>query len=160
MPDDIMTPLKNAVRVFNKHVLNPAMTLAGRKHWYAAVIRHTGRRSGKSFATPVVADRVADGFILPLPYGTGVDWLRNVLAAGRASVMVGGETFDVTGPEVIVQRIGIRHCIARGIGDGEVRGVVVHAKTRVHLSSWRAMLRVHLRRAPCQVGGVEQRRDR
>jgi deazaflavin-dependent oxidoreductase (nitroreductase family) len=102
MSNDTMTPLKNAVRVFNKHVLNPAMmTVAGRKHWYAAVIRHTGRRSGKSYATPVVADRVADGFILPLPYGTGVDWLRNVLAAGRATVTVGGETFDVTEPEII-----------------------------------------------------------
>ena len=90
MSNDTMTPLKNAVRVFNKHVLNPVMmNLAGRKHWYAAVIRHTGRRSGKSYATPVVADRVADGFILPLPYGTGVDWLRNVLAAGRATVTVG-----------------------------------------------------------------------
>ena len=97
-----MTPVKNAVRVFNKHVLNPAMlNLAGRKHWYAAVIRHTGRRSGKRYATPVVADRFTDGFVLPLPYGTGVDWLRNVLAAGRATVTVGGETFDVTEPEII-----------------------------------------------------------
>lgn len=97
-----MSPVKNAVRVFNKHVLNPAMlSLAGRKHWYAAVIRHAGRRSGKSYATPVVADRFADGFVIPLPYGTGVDWLRNVLAAGRATVTVGGETFDVTEPEII-----------------------------------------------------------
>ena len=102
MSNDTMTPLKNAVRVFNKHGLNPVMmNLAGRKHWYAALIRHTGRRSGKSYATPVVADRVADGFILPLPYGTGVDWLRNVLAAGRAAMTVGGETFDVTAPEII-----------------------------------------------------------
>ena len=90
MSSNTMTPLRDAVRVFNKHVLNPVMmNLAGRKHWYAAVIRHTGRRSGKTYATPVVADRVANGFILPLPYGTGVDWLRNVLAAGRATVTVG-----------------------------------------------------------------------
>jgi len=102
MSNDTVTPLKNAVRVFNKHVLNPMMmNLAGRKHWYAAVIRHTGRRSGKRYATPVVADRVADGFILPLPYGTRVDWLRNVLVAGRATVTVGGETFDVIEPEII-----------------------------------------------------------
>jgi deazaflavin-dependent oxidoreductase (nitroreductase family) len=102
MSNDTTTPFKNAVRVFNKHVLNPVMmNLAGRKHWYAAVIRHTGRRSGKSYTTPVVADRVADGFILPLPYGARVDWLRNVLAAGRATVTVGGETFDVIAPEII-----------------------------------------------------------
>ena len=37
------------VRVFNKHVLNPVMKLvAGRKYWYAGVIEHTGRRSGKT----------------------------------------------------------------------------------------------------------------
>ena len=76
-------------------------TLAGRKNWYAAVIRHTGRRSGKQYSTPVVADRVPDGFIIPLPYGSRVDWLQNVLAAGRASVSAKGETHDVTEPEVI-----------------------------------------------------------
>ena len=66
------------------------------------MIRHTGRKSGKSYATPVVADRLTgDGFILPLPYGTGVDWLRNVLAAGRAAVTVSGQTYDVAEPEII-----------------------------------------------------------
>ena len=74
--------ITNAMRVFNKHILNPAMMrLAGRKYWYASVIRHTGRSTGKEYATPVVADRVEDGFVVPLPYGTGVDWLQNVLAA-------------------------------------------------------------------------------
>jgi deazaflavin-dependent oxidoreductase (nitroreductase family) len=102
MSSDTMTPVRDAVRTFNKYVLNPAMMhLAGRKHWYAAVIRHSGRRSGRNYATPVVADRVTDGFVLPLPYGTGVDWLRNVLAAGRAAVTVGGQTYDVAEPEII-----------------------------------------------------------
>lgn len=94
--------VRDAVRTFNKHLLNPAMMhLAGRKHWYAAVIRHTGRRSGKNYATPVVADRVAGGFVIPLPYGTDVDWLRNVLAAKRATVTVDGETYDVVDPVVV-----------------------------------------------------------
>lgn len=48
-----------------------------------------------------VADRVAHGFILPLPYGTRVDWLRNVLAAGGATITVGGDTFNVVGPEIV-----------------------------------------------------------
>lgn len=100
-----MTPqpsLRDGVRMFNKHVLNPAMLhLAGRKHWYASAIRHTGRATGKSYVTPVVANPVADGFIIPLPYGTGVDWLRNVLAAGRATITSGGRTYDVITPEII-----------------------------------------------------------
>lgn len=44
MSTDMQAPLRDAVRSFNKHVLNPAMLhLAGRKHSYASVIRHRGR---------------------------------------------------------------------------------------------------------------------
>jgi deazaflavin-dependent oxidoreductase (nitroreductase family) len=102
MVNNTMNPVRDGVRTFNKYVLNPAMLqLAGRKHWYAAVICHTGRHSGRKYSTPVVADRVADGFIVPLPYGTGVDWLRNIRAAGGATIKVGGETFNVVGLEII-----------------------------------------------------------
>ncbi len=97
-----MDSVRDAVRTFNKYVLNPAMLhLAGRKHWYASVIRHTGRTSGKSYVTPVVADPVAGGFIVPLPYGVGVDWVRNVLAAGSATITSAGSTYDVVAPEII-----------------------------------------------------------
>ncbi|BCO34969.1 hypothetical protein JMUB5695_01562 [Mycobacterium heckeshornense] len=65
--------------MFNKHVLNPVIVqAAGRKHFYTSLIRHHGRHSGKSYVAPVVADHVVGGFIVPIPYGTGVDWLRNV----------------------------------------------------------------------------------
>jgi deazaflavin-dependent oxidoreductase (nitroreductase family) len=95
-------PLLAAVRVSNKYLLNPRMrTLAGRKNGYAPAIRHTGRKSGKQYSTPVGAERVQDGFIIPLAYGTQVDWLQNVIAAGRATVSAKGETYDVTEPEVI-----------------------------------------------------------
>jgi len=96
------TQLRDLVRSFNKHVLNPAMMyLAGRRYWYAAVMRHTGRRSGRHYATPVVADHVVNGFLIPLPYGTDVDWLRNVQDSGRAAISVGGHTYDVVEPEII-----------------------------------------------------------
>ncbi|RDI60466.1 nitroreductase [Nocardia pseudobrasiliensis] len=99
---DRATPIRDALRIVNKYVTNPAMMhLAGRKHWYASVIRHTGRRTGESYATPVVAERVADGFIIPLPYGTRVDWLRHVLSSGRATIRTGGRTYDVVEPEII-----------------------------------------------------------
>jgi deazaflavin-dependent oxidoreductase (nitroreductase family) len=95
-------PLLRAVRISNKYFLNPVLgALAGRKNWYAAAIRHTGRKSGKQYSTPVGAHRVQDGFIIPLGYGNRVDWLQNVLAAGRATVSAEGETHDVTEPEVI-----------------------------------------------------------
>ena len=90
------------MRTFNKRVLNPVMLLlAGRKHWYAAAIRHTGRTTGRLRTTPVVADRVAGGFITPLPYGTDVDWLRNVQSSGTATITVGGRSYDVVDPQII-----------------------------------------------------------
>ncbi|MFC3777690.1 nitroreductase [Mycolicibacterium holsaticum] len=97
-----MTRARDMVRTFNKYVLNPVMLhFAGRRHWYAAAIRHTGRRSGKHYATPVIADPVPDGFVIPLPYGTDVDWLRNVMAAAGATLTVRGDTFDVIEPTIV-----------------------------------------------------------
>lgn len=95
-------PLLRAVRTFNKYVLNSLMRpLAGRKDSYAASIQHTGRNSGKQYSTPVGAQRISEGFIIPVAYGTEVDWLQNVFAAGRATLSADGETHDVTEPELI-----------------------------------------------------------
>ncbi|CAN5706255.1 nitroreductase family deazaflavin-dependent oxidoreductase [soil metagenome] len=95
-------PLRNAIRGFNKHVLNPIMSRrAGRQHAYAAAVRHIGRKSGKEYSTPVGVERTQDGFLIPLAYGTKVDWLRNVIAAGQATVVAEGETHDVNEPEVV-----------------------------------------------------------
>jgi deazaflavin-dependent oxidoreductase (nitroreductase family) len=90
------------VRVFNKHVLNPMMLrLAGRRYWYASVIEHTGRRSGKHYATPIATEHVPDGFVTPLPYGVGVDWVQNVLADGHATIRAHGQCYRVVQPEII-----------------------------------------------------------
>lgn len=95
-------PVMDAVRRFNKRVLNPAMMrLAGRRHWYAAVIRHRGRRSGGEYATPIWAEPTADGFIVPLPYGENVDWLKNALAEGRCTIEAKGASYPVGGLEVV-----------------------------------------------------------
>ncbi|MBB1159558.1 MULTISPECIES: nitroreductase family deazaflavin-dependent oxidoreductase [Amycolatopsis] len=93
---------KDALRSFTKHILNPAMLrIAGRRFCYAAVLRHTGRRSGAEYATPVVADRTEDGFVIPLPYGPRTDWVRNVRAAGHATVETKGDSYRVTAPEIL-----------------------------------------------------------
>lgn len=95
-------PLLAAIRASNKYLLNPLVRRsAGRKSAYAAAIGHTGRKSGKQYSTPVGAERVPDGFVIPLAYGTKVDWLRNVIAAGRATIRIDGETYVVSEPEVI-----------------------------------------------------------
>jgi hypothetical protein len=92
----------HAFRVLNAWVLDPAMLrLAGRRHWYAAVLRHTERRSGRRYATPIVAEPVEGGFLTPLLHGTEVDWLRNVMAAGQAVVEDGGVSHRVVDPQLL-----------------------------------------------------------
>ena len=101
-PGDWPAPFRTLIRTSNKYLLNPLMLqLAGRRYWYASVIEHTGRRSGKRYSTPIVADRVGSHFIAPLPYGIGADWVRNVMAAGQADIISKGRTFHVTDPELI-----------------------------------------------------------
>ena len=93
---------RSAIRTFNKRILNPVMLLAaGRRHWYAAKLHHVGRRSGRSYTTPVVAEPVPGGFVVPLPYGSGVDWLRNVQATGEAVIDLHGIPYAVDQPRVV-----------------------------------------------------------
>lgn len=101
-PESWPAPFQSLIRANNKYLLNPLMLrLAGRRWWYASVIEHTGRTSGNHFKTPIVADRAGEHLIVPLPYGTQVDWVRNVMTAGEATVVRKGRTYHVSAPELI-----------------------------------------------------------
>jgi len=65
------------------------------------VVRHRGRRSGKLYSTPIAIRPTPDGFVLPLPWGEGTDWCRNLRAAGRGVVRWGDAEIEITGPEII-----------------------------------------------------------
>ncbi len=91
----------NTVRRTNHRFMNPRqMESAGTPGAYASIVRHTGRKSGTSYETPVGVVASDDGFVISLPYGTQADWLKNVLAAGSATLVHEGETHDVDQPEV------------------------------------------------------------
>jgi deazaflavin-dependent oxidoreductase (nitroreductase family) len=95
-------PVTEASRALNKRFGNPAMMrLAGRRYFFAGLIRHEGRRSGREYATPIWAVPTTEGIVISLPFGEGADWLKNVLAAGRATIETRGETWAVAEPEVI-----------------------------------------------------------
>jgi deazaflavin-dependent oxidoreductase (nitroreductase family) len=55
-----------------------------------ALVRHVGRTSGRTYETPLILARVPDGFVAELTYGPGVDWYRNIVAAGGCVVVHGG----------------------------------------------------------------------
>jgi hypothetical protein len=49
----------------------------------------------------VVVTRHDDSFLIALPYGERTDWLKNVLAAGSATITADGRSYEVDQPEVV-----------------------------------------------------------
>lgn len=92
--------------------LNPLMlSLAGsRRLSMFAVIYHRGRRSGRSYATPVSARPTADGFVISLTFGEQADWFRNVQAAGGCTIRWKGVNYPVIEPVVEVYQC-LQHTI-------------------------------------------------
>src|SRR5260370_22305522 len=94
------SPIARIVMRRMTKMLNPLIVkLAGRRHFHmAAQIRHVGRRSGRTYTTPVSARRSGDMVAIALTFGNQSDWSRNVRAAGGGTIRIGGEGYDVTHP--------------------------------------------------------------
>jgi deazaflavin-dependent oxidoreductase (nitroreductase family) len=65
------------------------------------VVVHSGRKSGREYRTPVNVFRHGGGYVIALTYGAEADWVRNVLAAGRATLLTRGGRLELTGPELV-----------------------------------------------------------
>jgi len=92
---------QNALRLFTRAMRPLALRSAGKEGSGTSVVGHVGRRSGRTYQTPVIAARHDDSFLIALPYGQRTDWLKNILAAGSAAIVTNGHTYEVDRPEVI-----------------------------------------------------------
>jgi deazaflavin-dependent oxidoreductase (nitroreductase family) len=81
----------------NRRVFNPGQV---RKERYP-VVTHAGRRSGKTYRTPLDACQTKTGYVLVARYGPQSDWVRNILAAGSATLRVDGEDHELTAPRLV-----------------------------------------------------------
>jgi deazaflavin-dependent oxidoreductase (nitroreductase family) len=90
------------IRTFNKHITNRILRrFASSSRGPFAVIRHVGRRSGKPYETTIMIWPMGDGFVIALTYGESVDWYRNLLATGHATLLWHGRVYTVGKPEPI-----------------------------------------------------------
>ena len=84
-------------RNFAKRFVNPLLHNLGRaSRGPFALLRHVGRRSGKTYEIPIMVWPVQDGFLIALTYGRQVDWLRNLQAAGQGRFILDDQ--DPHGP--------------------------------------------------------------
>ncbi len=63
-----------------------------------AVVVHRGRKSGRTFRTPLWAFRRDNGFVIALTYGSDADWVRNVRAAGGCELLARRRHYQLGAP--------------------------------------------------------------
>ena len=102
-------PLQAALRWLTQATRPLAMRSAGKDKSKTSVVRHIGRRSGRTYETPVVAVEHEDSVLIALPYGERTDWMKNVLASGHATLVSNGQTYEVDRPQIIAMTEATRY---------------------------------------------------
>ena len=84
--------------------LNPLIrrVAGGSRTPVVSLVYHRGRRSGRTYASPVGVGSTGREFLIPLTFGADADWCRNVLAAGRCSILWRGRKYTAVEPEVVI----------------------------------------------------------
>jgi deazaflavin-dependent oxidoreductase (nitroreductase family) len=98
----------NRVRVFNKYATNKALIhICGKNFGHFAILSHTGRKSGKVYSIPIIAEPVQGGFVIAMTYGKEVDWYKNVAAKGGCSLRWKNQDYTLVHPEFIDPEAGL-----------------------------------------------------
>jgi deazaflavin-dependent oxidoreductase (nitroreductase family) len=88
-------------RHFATRYVNPVTRLlAGRLPTFG-ILTHAGRKSGRTYRTPINVFRRGDDYYFFLTYGSDVQWVKNVLAAGSCSLETRGQVVELVEPELV-----------------------------------------------------------
>jgi deazaflavin-dependent oxidoreductase (nitroreductase family) len=97
------------VRLLNKYVTNKILIhIAGKSFGHLVILRHYGRKTGKQYSIPVIAEPVENGFVIALTYGKKVDWYANVAAKGTCIIRWKNVEYSLKNPEFINQEIALK----------------------------------------------------
>src|SRR3954466_9758855 len=79
-------PLPKRLARFNRVVTNRVLGRSPDTCPGFAIVTHVGRRSGRTYRTPVNVFREDGRYVFALTYGADSDWVRNVVAAGGCEI--------------------------------------------------------------------------
>jgi deazaflavin-dependent oxidoreductase (nitroreductase family) len=65
------------------------------------VLTYRGRKTGRTYHTPINVFRRGDAYFFFLTYGSDVQWVKNVLAAGSCSIETRGRVVELVEPELV-----------------------------------------------------------
>jgi deazaflavin-dependent oxidoreductase (nitroreductase family) len=92
------------MRTFATRVVNPIVRrlgLAGGRRSAWGLITISGRRTGTVRTLPVLPHVAGNVVLIPMSYGEEVQWVRNVLATGQASLRYRGRILDLANPRLV-----------------------------------------------------------
>ena len=99
----------NRMRYVAKRAINPLLgRSAGSAHSPFALVRHVGRKSGKTYETPLIAFPKDEHFIMALTYGPKVDWYRNLQASGKGTLLWHGKEYSIKEPEQMERNLALQ----------------------------------------------------
>ena len=90
-----------AVAKFNRRITNPLAVRFGGWAPLNGTLEHVGRKSGKTYQTPLNIFETADGFVVPIGYGLQSHWVQNALAGGPLTVHKAGRTIPVVDARIV-----------------------------------------------------------
>jgi deazaflavin-dependent oxidoreductase (nitroreductase family) len=64
-------------------------------------LTHRGRKTGREYRTPINVFQQGDDYVFFLTYGSDVQWVKNVLAAGSCSIETRGRVVELVEPELV-----------------------------------------------------------
>ncbi|HEX4093537.1 MAG TPA: nitroreductase family deazaflavin-dependent oxidoreductase [Trebonia sp.] len=94
-------PIPARVAQWNKVGLNRVVRHVAPWMPGLGLVVHCGRRSGRTYLTPVNTFPTEDGYIIALTYGAeNTDWVKNALAAGGCELRTRGRVLHLDSPHV------------------------------------------------------------
>ena len=87
-------------RVATRYV-DPVLRPLARRLPAFGIVTHRGRKTGRVYHTPVNVFRRGETYLFFLTYGSDVQWVKNIIAAGTCSIETRGRVVRLTDPELV-----------------------------------------------------------
>jgi deazaflavin-dependent oxidoreductase (nitroreductase family) len=81
--------------------IDPVLRPLARKLPIFGVVTYPGRKTGRTYHTPINVFRRGDDYLFFLTYGSDAQWVQNILAAGSCSLETRGRVVQLVEPELI-----------------------------------------------------------
>jgi deazaflavin-dependent oxidoreductase (nitroreductase family) len=88
-------------RLVARRYINPVTRPVERKLPTFGVLTSRGRKTGRTYQTPINVFRRGDAYFFFLTYGSDAQWVKNVFAIGSCSLETRGQVVELVEPALI-----------------------------------------------------------